>query len=259
MVDHGVGVDDIQFFVAGFFWSCKFKFIDSAYAHEAEGCLFVNPCGCFELIIPVIGPDRKINGFKQQLKVTPADGSQVSCFFRKRAIQGNGQLGGTEDDISLGFVTVAGFLLELKYTAEGIVIPGIKRTGIHLYLFDKVGIENALRPTSTSLCTKMIDDRDFNAVQVVYIFTGCTTSDDDIVPETATANASANTRKGLDYLADIKVPTGVSLDFFGGHALNTQWGFQACGPCCVSSVEDDNLIKIFGFRLQLYAQCCFIA
>ena len=192
------------------------------------------------------------------MKVTPADGGQVSCFFGQRAIKSDGQFCGTEDDISLGLVAVSRFLLELKYAAECIVIPGIKCTGIHLYFFDKVGVEDALRTTSTSLGAKMIDDRDFNAIEVVYVFTGCTAPDNDIIPEATTANATANARQRLDYLADVEVSARVPFDLFCGHALYAQRGFQACGFSGVSSVRNDNLIQFFRSHLQFNGKGGFI-
>ena len=111
---------------------------------------------------------------------------------------------------------------ELENGGEGIIKAGIKGGRAQFYFFQETHVQDTGRSARTALGGKVIDHRDFDAIEVVHIFIRCATPYDDVVAETThTSCCSAYARERLDYPGDIEVATWITPDFFRGQPLYT--------------------------------------
>ena len=213
----------------------QLKIIQRPQSEHGDGIFVIwTPCP-FVLVVVVNGKEWEADDLEQQLQVAPAHAHDEAAVFACWTFQGQSDIACAQHRICGPLVTPWVFESEFHHTAQCIPSGRWKGPCIEVHPLHEVHVDHAHWPSTGTLCGKVIDVGDFNAVEVEPVFIGRTSADDNVVSKTWNGR---HPRQGPKCPTDVAPPTRVALDFVGANASDTQGRLCQGGPrfhsnlCC---------------------------
>ena len=118
-------------------------------------------------------------------------------------------------------ISAAVFHADVHHRTQGVGTIGRKGSGVKVHGTDKIGIKDAHRSACCSLRGEVVDDGQFNAIEVKHIFGWSSASHQKVV---AVGSGGSHTREGLHEFRHVTVHTSTLFDlshFEGLHRERT--------------------------------------
>ena len=125
------------------------------------------------------------------------------------------------------------FHADVHHRTQGVGTIGRKGSGVEVHGTDKIGIKDAHRSACCSLRGEVVDDGQFNAIEVKHIFGWSSASHQEIV---AVGSGGSYAREGLHEFRHVTVPTSTLFDLSHFESLH---GERTLGACLLSARSDD--------------------
>ena len=159
----------------------------------------------FHLKVVVGRQKRESDKLEKQLKIRLTGRHDEGGFLADRAIHGESRIGGSDTYLCVNAVAAAIFLADIHDRAEAIGAVGRKSAAVEVHLPHKVGVDDTHHTSRGALCGKVIDDGDFNAVEIKHILRRPTSAHNQVVP---VGIGSPHTGQRLYGFGDVAVYAG---------------------------------------------------